>query len=111
MMKVDEAREEAVRIAREFTTSVGIPHAEVPDSPELLVMTGHQPELYHPGIWVKDFLLQRLADETGAAAIDVVVDSDGFDVLQRCAAQRFEQRLPHRKIFFQVTDVQHIRGH
>ena len=35
------------------------------EAPELLVMTGHQPELYHPGVWVKDFLLQRLADETG----------------------------------------------
>lgn len=44
-------------------------------------MTGHQPELYHPGVWVKDFLLQRLSDETGASAIDVVVDSDGFDTV------------------------------
>ena len=53
--------------------------AAVSDDPDLLVVTGHQPELYHPGIWVKDFLLQRLAGETGAAAIDLVVDSDGFD--------------------------------
>ena len=45
-------------------------------------MTGHQPELYHPGVWAKDFLLQRLADETGAAAIDLVVDSDGFDAVE-----------------------------
>jgi hypothetical protein len=35
---------------------------------------------------VKDFLLQRLAEETGATAIDVVVDSDGFD--------RVELRVP-----------------
>ena len=26
----------------------------------LVVATGHQPELYHPGVWIKDFLLQRL---------------------------------------------------
>jgi hypothetical protein len=53
-----------------------------PEQPELLVMTGHQPQLYHPGIWVKDFLLQRLADETSAVAIDLVVDSDGFDLVE-----------------------------
>ena len=43
--------------------------------------TGHQPELYHPGVWIKDFLLQRLAEETGATALDVVVDSDGFETV------------------------------
>ena len=56
--------------------------SKAPGDPEaLIVMTGHQPELYHPGVWVKDFLLQRLADETGAAAVDLVVDSDGFDAV------------------------------
>ncbi len=51
------------------------------DPGSAIVMTGHQPELYHPGVWVKDFLLQRLSEETGASAIDVVVDSDGFDTV------------------------------
>jgi hypothetical protein len=50
-------------------------------APELVVMTGHQPELYHPGVWAKNFLLQRMAEETGAAAIDCIVDSDAFDTL------------------------------
>lgn len=75
------ARREAVERAREFSARLGVPLADVADAPELLVVTGHQPEIYHPGVWVKDFLLQRLADETGAAAIDLVVDSDGFDTL------------------------------
>lgn len=72
------ARTEAIQRAREFSRRTGVPVRDVPDAPDLLVVTGHQPELYHPGVWVKDFLLQRLADETGAAAIDLVVDSDGF---------------------------------
>ncbi|HEX9094231.1 MAG TPA: hypothetical protein VF902_09635 [Coriobacteriia bacterium] len=76
------ARREAVELARAFSARMRVPVREVPDSPELLVVTGHQPELYHPGIWVKDFLLQRLGEETGAAAIDLVVDSDGFDMLE-----------------------------
>ena len=44
-------------------------------------MTGHQPELYHPGVWVKVFLLQRFMEQTGAAGIDLVVDSDGFETV------------------------------
>jgi hypothetical protein len=76
------ARREAIERAREFSARLGVPVREVPDEPELIVVTGHQPELYHPGIWIKDFLLQRLADEIGAAAIDLVVDSDGFDAVE-----------------------------
>ncbi len=43
--------------------------------------TGHQPEFYHPGVWIKDFLLQRLAEAASATALDFVVDSDGFQTL------------------------------
>lgn len=75
------ARSEAIQRAREFSARLGVPVRDVPDVPELLVVTGHQPELYHPGVWVKDFLLERLAAETGAAALDLVVDSDGFDTV------------------------------
>jgi hypothetical protein len=75
------ARTEAVERAREFSKRLGVQVAEVAAVPDLLVATGHQPELYHPGVWVKDFLLQRLADETGAAALDLVVDSDGFETV------------------------------
>jgi len=78
----DLARREAVGRARAFSERLGVPVRAVDDDPELIVVTGHQPELYHPGIWIKDFLLQRLGEETGAAAIDVVVDSDGFDTLE-----------------------------
>jgi hypothetical protein len=75
------ARSEAIERAREFSARLGVPLRDVADRPELIVASGHQPELYHPGVWVKDFLLQRLADGTGAAALDLVVDSDGFDAV------------------------------
>ncbi len=75
------ARREAVSLARDVSERLGLTVAPTPVQPESLVMTGHQPELYHPGIWVKDFLLQRLSDETGATAIDLIVDSDSFDTL------------------------------
>lgn len=76
-----KARREALAAASAFSERLGVPVAKC-EAPELVVMTGHQPELYHPGVWAKDFLLQRLADEIGAAAIDCVVDSDAFDALE-----------------------------
>jgi hypothetical protein len=76
------ARREAIERARDFSARIGVAIGEVSDEPALLAVTGHQPEFYHPGVWIKDFLLQRFADETGAAALDLVVDSDGFDALE-----------------------------
>jgi hypothetical protein len=75
------ARREAVAAAARFSERLGVPVAPAPAEPDLVVVTGHQPELFHPGIWVKHFLLQRLAEETGATALDLVVDSDGFSSL------------------------------
>lgn len=76
-----EARREAIGRARALSDRLGVPVAAVDDDPDTIVMTGHQPEFFHPGVWVKDFLLQRLSEDADAAAIDLVVDSDGFDTL------------------------------
>ncbi len=75
------ARSEFLAGAREFSSRLGVPvrPPQAVDAP--IVATGHQPDFYHPGIWVKCFLLQHLADECGATPVDVVVDSDGFGVL------------------------------
>lgn len=79
------ARREALQAAEFFSERMGVPVAASGDADGPIVVTGHQPELYHPGVWVKDFLLQRLAEETGATAVDIVVDSDAFDVLSLSA--------------------------
>ncbi|MDP2180942.1 MAG: hypothetical protein Q8K99_00030 [Actinomycetota bacterium] len=75
------ARRELVAHAEAFSARLGVPVATTKDEPGLVVVTGHQPELYHPGVWIKDFLLQRFSDETGATALDLVVDSDTFATL------------------------------
>lgn len=41
-----------------------------------ILMAGHQPELFHPGVWVKNFALQGLARAQGATALNLVVDND-----------------------------------
>ncbi len=39
-------------------------------------MAGHQPELFHPGVWVKNFALNGLARRHGLTPINLVVDND-----------------------------------
>ncbi|MCA9264903.1 MAG: hypothetical protein KDA60_13680 [Planctomycetales bacterium] len=41
-----------------------------------LIMTGHQPALYHPGVWFKIELLGRIAAGQRATAINVIIDND-----------------------------------
>jgi hypothetical protein len=40
------------------------------------VLSGHQPTLFHPGVWLKNFLLDRIAKEVGGTSINLIVDSD-----------------------------------
>lgn len=41
-----------------------------------LLLAGHQPEIFHPGVWLKNFVLHRLAERHGGVAINLVIDSD-----------------------------------
>ncbi|MFO0850144.1 MAG: hypothetical protein U0871_16540 [Gemmataceae bacterium] len=45
-----------------------------PDAP--LVLAGHQPELSHPGVWVKHFALNGLAKQLGGVSLNLVADTD-----------------------------------
>jgi len=40
------------------------------------IMTGHQPEFTHPGVWAKHVVTQRLADRLDGVAGNLVVDHD-----------------------------------
>ena len=69
------SRRSAVSAARRYLGELGLsPVATTPDAP--LVVTGHQPTFYHPGIWFKNFLTQWLARKTGGAGLNLVVDND-----------------------------------
>jgi hypothetical protein len=45
-----------------------------PSAPILLA--GHQPQLFHPGVWVKNFVLSRLGEQFGAWPVNLVIDND-----------------------------------
>jgi hypothetical protein len=74
------ARSEAIDCATGFSRRFGVEGADPPGCEESrVVMTGHQPGLWHPGIWLKVFALDRCAGVTGALGVSLVVDTDGFD--------------------------------
>lgn len=41
-----------------------------------IVMSGHQPRLFHPGVWYKNFALSSLSSNLNCTAINLVVDND-----------------------------------
>jgi hypothetical protein len=68
------ARQSAVAAAKDYLQQAGEPPADYGDAS--LLMAGHQPELFHPGVWVKNFALNRLARDLGATPINLIVDND-----------------------------------
>jgi hypothetical protein len=44
--------------------------------PSAIFLAGHQPQLFHPGVWLKNFALGELARQHGAVAVNLVIDSD-----------------------------------
>ncbi|MGC8560648.1 MAG: hypothetical protein ACP5O1_08215 [Phycisphaerae bacterium] len=54
------------------------------------IITGHQVEFYHAGVWAKVLLADHLASLTGGTAIDILVDHDTVDRLGLALPQRDE---------------------
>lgn len=50
----------------------------VPAQPTAVFLAGHQPEMFHPGVWLKNFVLARLARQHQAVAVNLQIDSDAM---------------------------------
>ncbi|MDR7483939.1 MAG: hypothetical protein QN187_01270 [Armatimonadota bacterium] len=70
------ARAQAAAAAAAYTRGLGLEVAE--GRPDLLLCTGHQPTLVHPGIWIKYLALSRLVPP-GGIGLSLIVDSDAAD--------------------------------
>src|SRR5262245_13399924 len=74
------ARREVLELASRASHGTGSDHYPShdwhgsPDAP--LLLAGHQPELSHPGVWVKNFALSSLAKELDGIPLHLVVDTD-----------------------------------
>ena len=71
-----QARAELLAAAQAWTTAYRKIDLPSLDSEGLIFLAGHQPELFHPGVWFKNFALGALARRHGAVAVNLVIDSD-----------------------------------
>jgi hypothetical protein len=69
-----QAVAEAVSQANAYLRQAGEPVPNV--AAESLFVAGHQPELFHPGVWLKNFALSAIARRHGVAPLNLVVDND-----------------------------------
>ncbi len=87
---VTDIRREMLEAARGYSSQlracalkVGIPiesQSERPSNgPRPIVMAGHQPIIYHPGILEKTKRLTMIARETGGLALNIAIDTDEGD--------------------------------
>ena len=72
-----QIRREILDLARGFLHRHGLSVSETPsDTQTPLVVTGHQPELFHPGVWVKNFAAAAVAGSCQGLALNLIVDND-----------------------------------
>jgi hypothetical protein len=69
-----DARQQLVKQAFQYSAQ----YRDVGPLPtnDRVLLAGHQPQLFHPGVWFKNFVLGSLAAGHGTAAVNLVVDSD-----------------------------------
>jgi hypothetical protein len=70
------ARRELVAQAAHFTSQYRDVNVSMDDPIPRIFLAGHQPELFHPGVWLKNFALGRLAERHSALAINLLIDCD-----------------------------------
>lgn len=71
-----QARHEVTKLAVDYSSQY-LPHCDsisLTDQP--IIMSGHQPVLYHAGVWYKNFVLSEFSNRTDAIAVNLVVDTD-----------------------------------
>ena len=74
----DLIRSEVLERARAHHERFGLalPSSSGKGPPDRLVVTGHQPELFHAGVWVKNFAVAGLARQWSGAGLNLVIDND-----------------------------------
>lgn len=73
------SREHLLRLAKQYTAAYLDVTGEIPgDTDQLIVMSGHQPKLFHPGVWAKNFAVARLAEHVSGVGVHVIIDNDSM---------------------------------
>jgi hypothetical protein len=73
-------RRELIEMARSYLAPLATRGADATplasDVEGPLFLAGHQPELFHPGVWVKNFALAGFVRRHGGLAVNLIVDND-----------------------------------
>jgi len=69
-----QAIAEIAAAARAYLTALGEPLADV--GADSLIVAGHQPDLFHPGVWLKNFVLHSFGRRVGVTTLNLIVDND-----------------------------------
>ena len=70
------ARREILESSRAYLAQYDLDVPALPHSTAPLVVTGHQPELFHPGVWIKNFATAAIAREGNGVGLNLIVDND-----------------------------------
>jgi hypothetical protein len=98
------ARAEALSAARDYLSSQGEPLPCATQGP--LLVSGHQPELAHPGVWLKNFELHRLVKRVNGVGLNLIVDNDTLKSTS-VRLPRYHAEIPERvqlqRVYFDET--------
>ena len=71
----EQSRQEVLAHANQTAHEWGLT-AGAGSSAGLWIVTGHQPVLAHPGVWVKNAMVSAAAERLGGLGLNLIVDSD-----------------------------------
>jgi hypothetical protein len=70
-------REKLISEAYKFTNSLeGVPQIKAKTNASRIIMTGHQPEIYHHGLLYKNEVLENFCSQNNVTGINLIVDLD-----------------------------------
>jgi len=72
-------RETVFAAAHSYTSQLldqDVPALDPLTGNESVFVSGHQPSLFHSGVWVKNFAISELAARSGGVALNLVIDND-----------------------------------
>ncbi len=99
-----QARQELLVAAAEYSGSCGA--AQAPQAPSAVFATGHQPALFHPGVWAKNFAVGNWAARRSAAAINLLIDSDTFKSADIVVPTGAPSSLTRTQVAYDVRSVE-----
>jgi hypothetical protein len=62
--------------ARRYHADAGEPIPRAPTDDQPWLIAGHQPDIFHPGVWFKNFAMKGLAERHGGFSLNLVIDND-----------------------------------